>query len=376
MWYGRLATTSYGGATRWTRSWSSASPSMRRERRRRPSKRSRRNAARPRSSSTAVTSAPDVEQAAGQQAEARPDLEDAPARAAGRPRPGWRRGRPGRPGSSATGVAGAQAGGPERRADRVRIDPRGPCPSRRRHRAASGSDGRASRSSPARSPAANRRAPAAPIIAPLSVHSAGPRHDQRQPERLGLAREPRPQRAVRRHAAAHDDRPRAGRLGGPDRLGRRGRRRRRPGSPRRARRRRRRGAARRASSARPASARASVMIRRAAVLSPEKLRSYESPSHARGKTRSWRGRGLGRPPDRRPARVAEPEQPPDLVERLAGGVVERSCRAADRSGGRASRRGTCGRPTRRARRAGRPGPGGRRRSGRAARRRRRGPRGG
>ena len=41
-------------------------------------------------------------------------------------------------------------------------------------------------------------------------------------------------------------------------------------------------------SARPASARASVMIRRAAVLRPEKLRSYESPSHARGKTRSWR----------------------------------------------------------------------------------------
>ena len=41
------------------------------------------------------------------------------------------------------------------------------------------------------------------------------------------------------------------------------------------------------SPARPASARASVMIRRAAVLRPEKLRSYESPSQARGKTRSW-----------------------------------------------------------------------------------------
>ena len=41
------------------------------------------------------------------------------------------------------------------------------------HRAANGSDGRASRSRPARSPAPNRRAPAAPIIAPLSVHSAG-----------------------------------------------------------------------------------------------------------------------------------------------------------------------------------------------------------
>ena len=64
------------------------------------------------------------------------------------------------------------------------------------------------------------------------------------------------------------------------------------------------------------------MIRRAAVLRPEKLRSYESPSHARGKTRSRRGRGLGGPPDRRSARVAEPEQAPDLVERLAGGVVE------------------------------------------------------
>ena len=32
MWYGRLATTSYGGSTRWTRSWSSASPSMSAER--------------------------------------------------------------------------------------------------------------------------------------------------------------------------------------------------------------------------------------------------------------------------------------------------------------------------------------------------------
>ena len=40
------------------------------------------------------------------------------------------------------------------------------------HRA-SGSDGRASRSSPARTPASNRRAPAAPIIAPLSVHRPG-----------------------------------------------------------------------------------------------------------------------------------------------------------------------------------------------------------
>ena len=64
------------------------------------------------------------------------------------------------------------------------------------------------------------------------------------------------------------------------------------------------------------------MIRRAAVLSPEKLKSYESPSQARGKTRSWRVARLGGPADRRSARVAEAEQPADLVERLAGGVVD------------------------------------------------------
>ncbi len=38
----------------------------------------------------------------------------------------------------------------------------------------------------------------------------------------------------------------------------------------------------------PAATRASSTVRRAAVLSPEKLKSYESPSHARGKTASWR----------------------------------------------------------------------------------------
>ena len=45
-------------------------------------------------------------------------------------------------------------------------------------------------------------------------------------------------------------------------------------------------------------------------------------SQARGNTRSFAVAALGRPRDRRPARVAEAEQPADLVERLARRVVD------------------------------------------------------
>ena len=154
--------------------------------------------------------------------------------------------------------------------------------SQRRHdgrRRASGSDGRASSDRSARSPAANRRAPAAPIIAPLSVHSAGrgtisgrprasaspasrvrsapfaatppPRTIDRAPGRLG--------RADRLRDEHVDD----GVLEAPRELGGR----RRPTGGRRAR------ARRRAPVGRPSPARASSIVRRAAVFSPLKLKS-------------------------------------------------------------------------------------------------------
>ena len=69
-----------------------------------PSNRSRRNAARPRSSSTAVTAAPAASRPPVRRPRPGPDLEDPAAGRAGPPRPGSRRGRPDRPGSSATGV--------------------------------------------------------------------------------------------------------------------------------------------------------------------------------------------------------------------------------------------------------------------------------
>ena len=355
MWYGRLATTSYGGSTSWTRSWSSASPSISaRAASTLGSNRSRRNAARPRSSSTAVTAAPGVEQAAGQQPETRADLEDPPTRAGVRLGAGSPRARPRRPGSSARGAWRARR--PAARSvarTACRVDPRRPPVAR--HRAASGSDGRASRSSPARSPAANRRAPAAPIIAPLSVHRRRPRHDQRQAERLRLAGEARPQGACwpRRRRRARSTARRPPRPPGSSSW--RARRRRRPGSPRRARPR-----------PRPAAAPSGVVgqalvgpglgddppgrgleageaevervaepgPREDAVVAGRRLGAARSPARP-----GSRGRAAGRPcrTPRRPRR-------------------RRSCRAAGRSGGRASRRGTCGRPTRRARRAGRPGP--------------------
>ena len=179
--------------------------------------RSRRNAASPRSSSTAVTAAPASSSA--------PVSSPRPGPISRMPRPGAGRGLgEDRVEHVDVGeevlrhrVPGAQAGraeaspGPRRRPGAA-----GP---RRSPGRPAGSDGRASRSRPARSPAANRRPPAAPIMAPLSVHSAGPRHDQRDAHGLGLPGEAAAQDAVRRHAAAEHDRARAERAGGPDRLG-------------------------------------------------------------------------------------------------------------------------------------------------------------
>ena len=325
MWYGRFATTSYGGGTRCSEVLvervalderglpvSSAG-----------SNRSRRKAASPRSSSTAVTCAPDA---------SRPPVS--------RPSPGpiSRTRSPGLGAASAQdrvqdvrvgqevlreGVAGAQAGGPQRGAHVGRVDPRVRALGRGTHRAASGSDGRASRSRPARSPAANRRAPAAPIIAPLSVHRPGRGTIERHAQGLGLVRQSSPQDAVRGDAAAQDDGAgtdrarRPGRLGREDvddrvleapgelgdgrrrRAARRGRRR--PGPP-------------------PGAPRPTTL--RAAVLRPEKLQSYVSPIHARGKRTSWRTAPSAAAWIAGPPGIAQTQQPPDLVERLARGVVD------------------------------------------------------
>ena len=134
-----------------------------------------------------MTAAPRGQERAGQQAEARADLEDP---ATGR-RVGLREDRVEhvRIGQEVLrqAVTRSQTGRPQRRPDGLGVDPRWRGPAHpAAARTASGSDGRASRSSPARSPAANRRAPAAPIIAPLSVHSAGRGTISGQAERVGL----------------------------------------------------------------------------------------------------------------------------------------------------------------------------------------------
>ena len=76
------------------------------------------------------------------------------------------------------------------------------------HRRASGSDGRASRSSPARAPASQRRAAAAPIIAPLSVHSAGRGTTSGIPAARAAFGQAIAQDAVGGHSAAEHDGPR------------------------------------------------------------------------------------------------------------------------------------------------------------------------
>ena len=195
MWYGRLATTSYGGGTSVDEvlvERVALDEAERARRRARPSNRSRRNAARPRSSSTAVTAAP---------ASSSPPVRNpSPGPISSTRRSG--------PGSASARIASSTSGSARKfwlrawRARRpasrsVRRTAAGSIrTARAAHRRASGSDGRASRSRSARSPAANRRAPAAPIIAPLSVHRAGRGTISGQPERLGLAGEPRPQRPL------------------------------------------------------------------------------------------------------------------------------------------------------------------------------------
>ena len=107
-----------------------------------------------------------------------------------------------------------------------------------------------------------------------------------------------------------------------------------------------------------------------AVLSPEKLTSRPVVAHRPREVDRLRIAVDGDPLDRRAARVAESEEAGDLVERLTGGVVDRLAEqpvAADR---RASRRASCGRPTRAARRSAA------RSTGRRAAPRRGGPRGG
>ncbi len=164
------------------------------------SKRSRRNVARPRSSSTAVTRGPGVEQPAGQEPETGADLEDASIRLRVRPPRGSREDV--RVGQEVLrqGVAGAQAGGAQRGADVGRVD---------RHRVASGQRRpRIQVERRQRTPAMNRRAPAAPIIAPLSVHRPGRGTISGTPRAGRLVPESLAQHRVGRHAAAEHDRAR------------------------------------------------------------------------------------------------------------------------------------------------------------------------
>ena len=219
MWYGRLATTSYGGSTRWTRSWSSASPSMSRSVRlvREPLAQERREAA--------IELDRGDRRAGGQ--EARRSGSRGPARSRGsggrardRPRPGSRRARPDRPGSSATGCdapadrppAGSPGRSPGRPAvARSALIRRGPDGQGQRRPGVEVEAGPLARREPPRTGRADHR--------PVVRAQRGSRHDQRQAERLGLPGEACPQDAVRGDPAAHHDRAGAARLGGPDRLG-------------------------------------------------------------------------------------------------------------------------------------------------------------
>ena len=190
------------------------------------------------------------------------------------------------------------------------------------------------RSSPARSPARNRRLPAAPIMAALSVHrlgrgmiSSAPSAAARSPSaarRAALAATPPPtmiERAEVRSAAiavlvASTSTTDAWNAAASP-----------PTSS--------------SGMATPSSAvppQASMRRRRTAVLRPLKLKSSVSPSQARGngagapampsdgsRAPDSRGEpGLGRDLDRGTTRVRQPEHPSDLVEGLAGGVVDRA----------------------------------------------------
>ena len=86
---------------------------------------------------------------------------------------------------------------------------------------------------------------------------------------------------------------------------------------------------------------------RSAVLRPLNERSRPGrPAIATGKRCASASPLARQPLERRAARVAEAEQPGALVERLAGGVVERLRRSrACRARGRPPRPAACGRPT-------------------------------
>ena len=122
------------------------------------------------------------------------------------PRPRCARSPGGPPGSSAPRIswAAARAAASSARA----LGPDGACgPSDMRvpgvgH--SSGSPGSTLRSSGARRPSRNSSVPAAAIIAALSVHSRGDGMYSPKPSSAAACRQPRPQPAVGRHAAAHD----------------------------------------------------------------------------------------------------------------------------------------------------------------------------
>ena len=105
--------------------------------------------------------------------------------------------------------------------------------------------------------------------------------------------------------------------------------------------------------------------RRAARSSARRTRSRARRSRATGNENASGSPVAREPVDRRAARVAEPEQPRALVERLAGGVVERRAEHAVAARGRARRAAACARRSRAGRgTAARPG----RARGRATRR--------
>ena len=222
MWYGRLATTSYGGGDEVDEvlvqrvalhqaERAGGVGSVRVGDRERPSKRARRNAARPRSSSTAVTAAP---------ASSSPPVR--------RPSPGpisrtWRPGVGAGLGQDALedvdvgqevlrqAVAGAQAGLAQRGADDGRVEVAADRAVRRgvaaagHQRIARGRDGRASRSRPGPLPGREPARPGGPDHRPVVRAQTGSRHDQRHAQRVRLAGEPGPQGAVGGHAATQHD---------------------------------------------------------------------------------------------------------------------------------------------------------------------------
>ena len=218
-------------------------------------------------------------------------------------------------------VARPEALALQRPANLERIEPRRARRSIEGHRA-SGSDGVASRSRPDRSPARNRRAPAAPIIAPLSVHRPGrgtisgtPRPPPRPASRVRsteFAATPPPSTIERAPIA------RAARIG----LRRRARRRPRPGSPTPAPRPGRAAVAppapagpRRRGPRRPSGAPRSSARR---TRSRRNRRARPAGSARRGGVAASAAFWIAGPPG-----YGRPEQPPDLVERLARGVVDR-----------------------------------------------------